>query len=490
MSNPQNDVVKFFRENKENGYLSNFFPMSNRIIARLPNQLDSKGEPVLSAGFINIDGKEELEWYTSEHLFQALKFTGTNKDIDLVKQILNQTDTMKALKLGQSKLARSGWVEPDNYRLIAMKYAVRQKFSQNEKLKNDLLATGNKTIIEDTKSANQTQYQNDFWGNGPNGKGANHLGKILMEVRTKLQNEGPPLDPLKDLKGNTINQINQKMAEGPEIKTSELQSKNQNWENDIQTATQKDRITSIYNELIADIEAKRKDKKLAQAFQKLISQAQQARQGDNIDTLTQLLTQIYNYHEHSGLYSQHENEIKQWETYVNQQDDNNFKILKISAINNLLQQEPKVTISELREFNRGFKRIISQTSDFAKIRNFESIVRDNVIEVRTEKKFNQLLTSAQNAKSEEEKSLVAQQVYKWRDSTDRWESETWQQRKSEAEAFLNKWSRGEDNDNNDENTKDESHWLKQVFQIAAVGISLALVIWLLAKLAKKERKFK
>src|SRR3954462_15268899 len=104
MSNPQNDVVKFFRENKENGYLSNFFPMSNRIIARLPNQLDSKGEPVLSAGFINIDGKEELEWYTSEHLFQALKFTGTNKDIDLVKQILNQTDTMKALKLGQSKL--------------------------------------------------------------------------------------------------------------------------------------------------------------------------------------------------------------------------------------------------------------------------------------------------------------------------------------------------------------------------------------------------
>ena len=48
-----------------------------------------------------------------------------------------------------------------------------------------------------------------------------------MEVRTKLQNEGPPLYLLKDLKDNTISQINQKMVADPEIKTSELQSKNQ-----------------------------------------------------------------------------------------------------------------------------------------------------------------------------------------------------------------------------------------------------------------------
>ncbi|CAH1755786.1 15094_t:CDS:10 [Entrophospora sp. SA101] len=134
--------------------------------------LDSKGEPVLSAGFINIDGKEELEWYTSEHLFQALKFTGTNKDIDLVRQILNQTDTMQALKLGQSKLART------------MKYAVRQKFSQNETLKDKLLATGNKTIIENTKS------------NGPDERGANHLGEILMEVRDELAAQNQPLNPV------------------------------------------------------------------------------------------------------------------------------------------------------------------------------------------------------------------------------------------------------------------------------------------------------
>ena len=76
-------------------------------------------------------------------------------------------------------------------------------------------------------------------------------------------------------------------------------------------------------------------------------------------------------------------------------------------------------ITELREFNRGFQRIISQTSDFTKINNFESIVRDNVIEVRTEKRFNQILFNARNAKSDEEKSLVIQEIYKWRDTTNK-----------------------------------------------------------------------
>ena len=68
---------------------------------------------------------------------------------------------------------------------------------------------------------------------------------------------------------------------------------------------------------------------LAKTFQKLISQAQQAMQNGNISTLNQLLLQIYNYREHSRLYSQHENEIEQWETYVSQKNANSFKILKI-----------------------------------------------------------------------------------------------------------------------------------------------------------------
>ena len=104
---------------------------------------------------------------------------------------------------------------------------------------------------------------------------------------------------------------------------------------------------------------------------------------------------------------------------MSQQDVNSFKILKISAINHLLQQEPKVKITELKETNRSFQQIISQTSDFTEINHFEEQISDNIIEVRTEKRFDQLLTSARNAKSKEEKSLVIQKIYKWRDTTNK-----------------------------------------------------------------------
>ena len=377
-----------------------------------------------------------------------------------------------------------------------MRLIVELKFRQHAKLKDLLLKTGNKKIIEDTendtaqKNVDGKDLRDGCWGNAiKNGKeGKNWLGVILMEVRTKLKNEetpdSPPLDPLASFKNDTINQINQKMSEDPEIETSELQDGNQNWKDNIQISTQKTDISSIYNALIADINTKREGKMLAKTFQKLISQAQQAMQTGNILTLNQLLLQIYGYREHSRIYSQHENEIKQWETYVSQQDANSFKILKISAINHLLQQEPKVKITELKETNSSFQQIITQTSDFTEINHFERQISDNIIEVRTEKRFDQLLTSARNAKSEEEKSLVIQKIYKWRDTTNKWESSVWQRRKSEVEDFLNdKWS----SDKN--NTEDESRWLKQTFQIVAVGISLVLVIWLLAKLVKKGRRF-
>lgn len=47
------------------------------------------------------------------------------------------------------------------------------KFSQHEDLKQKLLATGNRKIIEHTKNDN-------FFGDGGDGSGQNHLGRLLM----------------------------------------------------------------------------------------------------------------------------------------------------------------------------------------------------------------------------------------------------------------------------------------------------------------------
>ena len=55
-----------------------------------------------------------------------------------------------------------------------------KKFSQSEELKKKLLDTGDQELIEGN-------YWNDtFWG-VCEGKGQNHLGKILMQIREELR---------------------------------------------------------------------------------------------------------------------------------------------------------------------------------------------------------------------------------------------------------------------------------------------------------------
>ena len=56
------------------------------------------------------------------------------------------------------------------------------KFTQHEELGELLLATGDAKIIEHTAN-------DDYWGDGGDGKGKSILGQILMEVRTKLRED-------------------------------------------------------------------------------------------------------------------------------------------------------------------------------------------------------------------------------------------------------------------------------------------------------------
>jgi len=57
--------------------------------------------------------------------------------------------------------------------------ALRAKFTQNEKLKELLLSTGDKVIVENAPN----DYQ---WGIGADGTGKNLLGLALMEVRKEI----------------------------------------------------------------------------------------------------------------------------------------------------------------------------------------------------------------------------------------------------------------------------------------------------------------
>lgn len=61
-----------------------------------------------------------------------------------------------------------------------MEYAIQLKVMQNQEVKDALLATGNKLLVEDS-------IDDYYWGQGKDGSGRNQLGKTLMDVREQLR---------------------------------------------------------------------------------------------------------------------------------------------------------------------------------------------------------------------------------------------------------------------------------------------------------------
>ncbi|MCE8159295.1 MAG: DUF1768 domain-containing protein [Candidatus Moeniiplasma glomeromycotorum] len=123
-------------------------------------------------------------WKTSEHLFQAAKFT----DKEIIEKIRSAPNTGFRQPGGVFNLANSGQGEYKNeirkdwhgVKVKVMRWVVKQKFSQNSDLKNLLWKTGNKELVENSLE------KDNFWGNGKDRNGENWLGKILMEIRQEI----------------------------------------------------------------------------------------------------------------------------------------------------------------------------------------------------------------------------------------------------------------------------------------------------------------
>jgi ribA/ribD-fused uncharacterized protein len=112
---------------------------------------------------------------TVEHAFQWKKFEKSNPE--WAQKILSARSAWLARKLGQEGLS----VRPDwrGIRTKTMTEIIETKVSQHEDVREMLLKTGNKKIIENSPI-------DDYWGCGADGKGQNNMGKILMRVRKQI----------------------------------------------------------------------------------------------------------------------------------------------------------------------------------------------------------------------------------------------------------------------------------------------------------------
>lgn len=117
-------------------------------------------------------------WSTVEHYYQAQKFVGS-PDEEIISSIHAASTPEQAAALGRCSThrLRSDW---EVVKTQVMREAVLQKFITHRDIREILLSTGNKLLVEDSP--------NDyFWGCGANKTGQNYLGQILMSVREELR---------------------------------------------------------------------------------------------------------------------------------------------------------------------------------------------------------------------------------------------------------------------------------------------------------------
>jgi ribA/ribD-fused uncharacterized protein len=117
---------------------------------------------------------DHLIYPTLEHAFQAAK----TEHIKEKANIAAAKTPGKAKRLGRKVTLIEGW---DKRRLSVMLELVRRKF-ENKKLRQKLLQTGDRPLIEGNN------WGDTFWGMCK-GRGQNHLGKILEQVREEIRNE-------------------------------------------------------------------------------------------------------------------------------------------------------------------------------------------------------------------------------------------------------------------------------------------------------------
>lgn len=159
-----NRILYFERDRSLFRFLSHFYPA-----------------PIL------LDGEM---WPTVEHFYQAQK----SADLAYRQAIREAATPGRAKRLAAPphaprRVSAESWFRkngvpprPDwhEVKLGIMRHADRVKFTQHPDLAGLLLATGDAELVEDSPFE-------PYWGIGPDGRGGNWAGRVLMEIRNELQ---------------------------------------------------------------------------------------------------------------------------------------------------------------------------------------------------------------------------------------------------------------------------------------------------------------
>jgi ribA/ribD-fused uncharacterized protein len=184
MDRQTSEKVEFYEPSKLNGFLSNYFGQHNDRTFHLT--------------------AANRNWKSVEHYFQAQKFIFegcSEKSLEYANLIADASTPNIAKELASQKIKggypwrtrlnpvieeysqthkvhlRADW---EKIKDEVMYEAVFQKFAQNKSLRDLLIGTKEKTLVEHTP-------RDKYWGDGGDGTGKNKLGETLMKVRVVLR---------------------------------------------------------------------------------------------------------------------------------------------------------------------------------------------------------------------------------------------------------------------------------------------------------------
>lgn len=114
--------------------------------------------------------------------FQAVPEIGYKGEESLASSIWRAPSAHEAFKIAERNrgVRRPDW---DEVKVGVMKEILRAKVAQHPYVREKLLQTGDRTLIEDS-------WRDDFWGWGPEKNGQNQLGKLWMELREEMRRRG------------------------------------------------------------------------------------------------------------------------------------------------------------------------------------------------------------------------------------------------------------------------------------------------------------
>jgi ribA/ribD-fused uncharacterized protein len=129
-------------------------------------------------------------WKTGEHYFQAQKFP----KMALYEEIRQAATPSAAFELAHRNFRRQrpDW---DQVRVDVMREALQLKFDANPPLKELLLSTGDRPLVEASE-------EDAFWGFGADRQGQNKLGQLLMELRDRYREQSS--EPTQLIEGEVI----------------------------------------------------------------------------------------------------------------------------------------------------------------------------------------------------------------------------------------------------------------------------------------------